>query len=74
MHLFKTFGRFIMTWGPQMMCYVCPKCGQKFKYELGRMDEFGPEFGKCPKCGEMGKFDHDGPRRGEDAEFIEVLD
>jgi hypothetical protein len=56
------------------MCYVCPKCGKKFKYELGRMDEFGPRFGECPVCGTMGKFDHDGPRNGEDAVFEEVLD
>lgn len=62
-----------MTWGPQMMCYICPKCGKKFKYELGRMQEFGPEYGLCPKCQIQGKFDHDGPKRAEDNEFEEVL-
>ncbi|MCQ2554071.1 MAG: excinuclease ATPase subunit [Clostridia bacterium] len=62
-----------MTWGPQMMCYICPECGQKFKYELGLLNELGPEFGTCPKCGAEGKLDHDGPRRKEDEDFVEVL-
>ena len=61
-----------MTWGPQMMCYTCPKCGHKFKYELDRMQEFGEDFGKCPKCGAEGTFEHDGPRRAADDIYEEV--
>ncbi len=61
-----------MTWGPQMICYVCPKCGCKFKYELGLISELGDAFGKCPDCGEFGIFDHDGPYSSQDDEFEDV--
>lgn len=62
-----------MTWGPLMMCYICPKCGKKFKYEFGRMSEFGSQFGLCPVCNVEGTYDHDGARSKNDEEFEEVL-
>ncbi len=36
------------------------------------MEEFGADFGKCPKCGEMGTYESDGPRAKNDSEYFEV--
>ncbi len=40
-----------MTWGALYFYYHCPDCGFKFEYALDMMEEFGADFGKCPKCG-----------------------
>lgn len=61
-----------MTWGPQFMYYHCPKCGKKFEYEVGRIAEFGSEFGYCPDCHVMGVFEKDGARTLDDADYYEV--
>lgn len=36
------------------------------------MNVFGGDFGKCPVCGEMGKYETDGARIPEDLEYEEV--
>lgn len=41
-----------MSWGGYWMFYVCPKCKEKFRYELGYLDK--KDFGKCPKCKGIG--------------------
>lgn len=54
------------------MYYHCPDCGTKFKYALDLMVEFGDDYGKCPKCGAMGIYEYDGPRRKDDQDYEEV--
>ena len=61
-----------MTWGALYFYYHCPDCGFKFEYALDMMEEFGTDFGKCPKCGAMGVYESDGPRAKNDAEYFEV--
>lgn len=63
-----------MSWGVGFFYYVCPQCGHKFKYAQDLMTEFGNDFGKCTKCGTMGKYVKDGPRGTDDAEYEEVED
>ena len=62
----------MMTWGPLMMYYHCPKCGFKYEYALDMMVEFGEEFGYCPKCNVMGSYEKEGPRQKDDSEYFEV--
>ena len=61
-----------MTWGPMFMYYRCPLCGLKYKYELGRMSEFGAQFAFCPDCHVMGTFEKEGARTPDDADYHEV--
>ncbi len=61
-----------MTWGPMFMYYHCPKCGLKFEYELGLMQEFGAEFGYCPECKVPGVYEKEGARQPDDNEYLEV--
>jgi hypothetical protein len=61
-----------MTWGTLFFYYECPACGQKFKYDFSRNDEFGVDFGACPACGVPGTYVDDGPRRSDDADYPEV--
>ena len=37
-----------MTWGAQYMCYVCEKCGKKYRYAIDLIGDYGADFGKCP--------------------------
>lgn len=62
----------MMTWGPLMMYYHCPKCGLKYEYALDMMVEFGEKFGYCPKCDVMGIYEKEGPRQRDDSEYFEV--
>lgn len=50
-----------MTWGAQYMYYDCENCGEKFKYAIDLIPEFGDDFGKCPCCGKPGKLVGEGP-------------
>ncbi|GHU61975.1 hypothetical protein AGMMS49983_02630 [Clostridia bacterium] len=61
-----------MTWGTLFFYYECPDCGQKFKYDFSRNDEFGADFGACPACGVSGAYIGDGPRRPDDLDYPEV--
>lgn len=61
-----------MTWGISLMYYHCPQCGLKFKYPLDLMTLFGENFGLCPICRAMGIYECDGPRKTDDADYIEV--
>jgi len=61
-----------MTWGALFMCYECPKCGKKFRYDLGMMAEDGPDFGTCPNCGTAGKYIKEGPVSKEIMEYEEA--
>ncbi|MBQ8563813.1 MAG: excinuclease ATPase subunit [Firmicutes bacterium] len=61
-----------MTWGVSFMYYHCPDCEMKFKYALDLLQEFEESFGKCPFCGIMGEYEYDGPRRKDDADYLEV--
>lgn len=61
-----------MTWGPLFMYYICPECGLKYKYELGRLTELGNKFGCCPKCGIEGRYIKEGPVVLDDNEFLDA--
>ena len=61
-----------MTWGAQYMCYVCKNCGHKYRYATDLIADFGPDFGKGPKCGSDGKLTLDGPVSPEVVEYEEV--
>ncbi len=61
-----------MTWGPMFLCYHCPDCGLKFKYELGVLNADGELFGKCPVCKRKGVFDKEGPNVPEFDEYEDV--
>lgn len=61
-----------MTWGPLFMYYHCPKCGEKYKYELDLIGVYGENFGCCPRCGARGVYDKEGPRQMDDVEYQEV--
>lgn len=54
------------------MYYHCPQCGLKFKYPLDLMTLFGENFGLYPICRAMGIYECDGPRKTDDADYIEV--
>ncbi|MDR3305530.1 MAG: excinuclease ATPase subunit [Clostridiales Family XIII bacterium] len=61
-----------MSWGTLYFYYRCPVCGEKFKYDYSRSDEFGADFGICPDCGAAGDFVKDGPRQPDDSDYPEV--
>ena len=61
-----------MSWGPNFMYYHCPSCGKKFKFQQDMIPELGDDFGRCPYCGEMGVFEHDGARTPDDNDYFEV--
>lgn len=54
------------------MCYVCNKCGKKYRYAVDLIAEFGSEFGMCPDCGSEGKLTCEGPVSPEIVEYEEV--
>ena len=54
------------------MYYHCPACGKKFKFQQDMIPELGDDFGRCPDCGEMGVFEHDGARTLDDNDYSEV--
>ena len=53
------------------MYYHCPSCGKKFKFQQDMIPELGDDFGRCPDCGEMGVFEHDGARTPDDSDYFE---
>ncbi len=61
-----------MTWGAQYMCYVCNKCGKKYRYATDLIADFGADFGMCPDCGSDGKLTLEGPVSPEVVEYEEV--
>lgn len=61
-----------MTWGAMYLCYECPKCGKKFRSDVGLIAELGEKFGKCPDCGAEGNLVKEGPISKEITEFEEV--
>ncbi len=61
-----------MSWGPNYMYYHCPSCGKKFKVQQDMIPELGDDFGRCPECGEMGVFEHDGAISLDDKEYFEI--
>lgn len=61
-----------MTWGPCFMYYHCPRCGKKFKSELGLLAALGDSFGQCPDCEIDGEFEFQNARVPNDAEYEEI--
>lgn len=61
-----------MTWGAFYMYYKCPKCGKKFKSELGVMEEMGKRFGQCPDCKIDSEFIKEGQKTKDDLDYEEV--
>ena len=54
------------------MYYHCPRCGKKFKSELGLLAALGENFGQCPECGIDGEFEFQNARVPNDAEYEEI--
>ncbi len=61
-----------MSWGNQYFYYECKKCSKKYKYAIDMIPVFGDDFGKCPECGEMNEFFHEGAIIPEDMQYPEV--
>ncbi|MBE5969703.1 MAG: excinuclease ATPase subunit [Lachnospiraceae bacterium] len=60
-----------MTYGCLWWYYECPNCGHKFKYGTDQFEEFGEDFGKCPKCSTPGKFEKEGAIMPDDKLYEE---
>lgn len=54
------------------MYYHCPRCGKKFKSELGLLAALGDSFGQCPDCEIDGQFEFQNARVPNDAEYEEI--
>ncbi|MDR3365278.1 MAG: excinuclease ATPase subunit [Clostridiales Family XIII bacterium] len=61
-----------MTWGTLYFYYQCPACGEKYKYDYSREQEFGGAFGECPSCKTPGAYIKDGPRGADDLDYPEA--
>ncbi len=61
-----------MTWGAQYMCYICEKCGKKYRYAIDLIGDYGADFGKCPVCGSEGKLVCEGPVSVETQQYEDV--
>lgn len=61
-----------MSWGEAFFYYVCPSCGERFKYAADLIASLGGDFGLCPKCGTEGQYIKDGPRSEDDLLYTEA--